>query len=56
MSYAYRRRKKEIKKHKHFLDTNRIEPKAFAYIRAKWHSAVIGPPIGTLEDLMGAKT
>lgn len=66
MSTSYRTRKKAIRDEKkrrkmipgpNGLDSKgHIPEKAFSYLQADWHSKVIGPPIGTLEDLMKAKS
>lgn len=56
MTIAYRRRKKAIKIEKRKLKwSSFIEPKDFAYLQANWQRQVNGPPIGTLEQLVGVQ-
>ena len=57
MSYAYRQRKKAIKRYKRDnpgrLKWGQIQPVDFAYLQADWQRVEDGPLLGSLSDLMG---
>lgn len=59
MSYAYRARKKAIKRHMHEnpekLHFGKIKAVDFAYLQANWTRIIDGPCIGTLEQLICRK-
>ena len=56
MTIAYRRRKKAIRAEKRRLNVATIPRRQFLELQANWQRRVDGPPIGTLQDLVEAKS
>ncbi len=56
MSVSYKQRKKAISDAKRHYDDGKIPPQDFAMLQANWRREIDGPAVGSLADLVAARS